>query len=407
MKYRVASRYLLGKLIQAGKVDVPTTLHKMEQEVAQLATDNDMESDLPRMKQSLEILSSPTDSPAKTEEEDSGFFRTKIYDYMLFPRRSYNRLRRLGAWEMFLGLLEQYELPPAIRKKVERCSRFYAKTRVNSPDRKTALAAFEKMLAAYREHIAIAKEALSRSAKREEGGATTGPLKAGPFQVVNTGGFDDATMEECARVVEKAAQLLQSKGLGKVCYGEVLISKTIGRNSNVLAFYVLNEDQLFVRANLKGKDHDAVRHVLHELGHRLQHKFLQHKESDIAVLWATLKRKQTLNEIDQRKQMGDVKPKPGDTIEERGKTYVVDGVGYRRGPVVNFHLQDDPKSKAYLSLEAYAKLKGLLPPKKTTDFVTDYAATSPGENFAEMVSFYCLDKLPPEQVEMLEEVTKR
>ena len=51
------------------------------------------------------------------------------------------------------------------------------------------------------------------------------------------------------------------------------------------------------------------------------------------------------------------------------------------------------------------KIEGKSPDQqKSVSFVSDYAKKSPGENFAEMVSYWAIGKLPAEQIEMLKQI---
>jgi hypothetical protein len=309
---------------------------------------------------------------------------------------------------LFLGLLQQYDIPADLRKKVESCSRFYEKTRFASPKNfEEGVVAFNKLMTLYREHLALAKDAFSKATVRGVDAPTV--LRAGPFRVVNTGGFDEATMSNCARVIEKAVHLLAKKGLGKVCYGDALISNTLTK-SKVLAFYLVSSDEFFVRANLKGKEGGALQTIIHELAHRLYFKFLQSKHRDIARIYQTIKSKVDHSTSDLESEIRnnpDLSPKPGDTVVEKGKTYVVERVSYgsRGGYQVIMHREDDPSNKASVSLKGWASLKGIKPESKPgSGFITPYAGKNDEENFAEMVAFYCMDELPQDQVEMLEKV---
>jgi hypothetical protein len=368
-----------------------------------------LELELPHVLKAQEYLSQHEGDPYEGKKQElSRYFSSKRYDYELFPKTSLRSLQRIKVQDLFLGLLQQYDIPADLRKKVESCSRFYEKTRFATPKNlEEGVASFKKLMTLYREHLALAKNTFNQSTVRGLDAPTV--LRAGPFRVVNTGGFDEATMANCVKVIERAVHLLAKKGLGKVCYGDALISNTLSK-SKVLAFYLVSSDEFFVRANLKGKEGAALQTIIHELAHRLYFKFLQSKHRDIARIYQAIKSKvdQSTSDLESEiRNNPDLSPKPGDTVVEKGKTYVVERVGYgsRSGYQVIMHREDDPSNKASVSLKGWALLKGIKPESKPgSGFITPYAGKNDEENFAEMIAFYCMDELPQDQVELLEKV---
>ena len=97
---------------------------------------------------------------------------------------------------------------------------------------------------------------------------------------------------------------------------------------------------------------------------------------------------------------------PGDTlVGKANRIYEVVGTGYGRGGLqVELRRKDDPSQKAHIGLEGYLMTKGLLTTQDLSSFVTGYAAKDHEENFAEMIAYWCQDKLPEDQVEMLKTV---
>jgi hypothetical protein len=316
--------------------------------------------------------------------------------------------QRVEAMFLFLGILQQYDLPPKIRKVIEAAAKYHG-TRRKTPKQDVSIEAYTKMMSTLRGQLAAAKEAIAQGKPRGQAQTDAAPdeLRAGPFRVVNTGGFDDKTMVEAQAVVEKANQLLQAKGLGRICYGDVLVSRTLTKQ-NVLAFYLVEKDELFVRANLRGKQHDAVRTICHELGHRLHFKFLKSKDRDIQSIYAKIARKTSW--VDKKDKIQEVLKDhpilPGDTlVGKANRIYEVVGTGYGRGGLqVELRRKDDPSQKAHIGLEGYLMTKGLLTTQDLSSFVTGYAAKDHEENFAEMIAYWCQDKLPEDQVEMLKTV---
>jgi hypothetical protein len=165
-----------------------------------------------------------------------------------------------------------------------------------------------------------------------------------------------------------------------------------------LAFYLANKDEMFIRANLKGKKHDAVHTLLHELGHRLHFKFLKSRDPEIRRVYYQI----TNKEQDQARELiydQSLRPNPGELYEERGKVYEVTKVV---STTVYLKSQADPNVQAKLPLLAWIRNKGVKEGKPVArEFVTQYAKKNHEENFAEMVAFYCLGQLPDEQVQLL------
>lgn len=290
------------------------------------------------------------------------------------------------------GLLQSYQAEPNDRKVLEQASATFTRSHIVLR-RGKELEGYSKLVGEWRTFYNVAKRVLEAGVVHEEGA-----WKAGPFNLVNTGGFSDKAMQDVAKVVEKAAALLHRKGLGKVSYGDIHVTNTIRKSTRVLAFYDTSVDELFIRANLKGQQGPALTSVIHELAHRLHFKFLSSKTAEINRLF------EVLSAQDQNQMsavMGDKAnwPQPGAEISEGRRNYVVIDVVY---PDVRLYRKDNPNQKASIKLKNYLA-RGLLAKGEST-FVTPYAKTVPKENFAEMVAFYCQDLLPDDQVNMLKAI---
>lgn len=340
----------------------------------------------------------------RSKEEESIASTYYQYDRALRKLRlqigwDFEAAKRAGAERLFLALLQQLALPNKLRRQVEKAAQFYSRTRVRAPKGVKVIEAYEKFIKDFKGHLLTARTALKvGKAHGEEGEAAT-KLRAGPFTVVNAGGFDSELMDTVAKVVKKAASLLQGKGLGKVCYGNVLMTNTVGRSSKLLAFYMVSEDEVLIRANLKGKEHDTVRTLIHELGHRLYYKFLS-RDQKTAVI--TLYRQLSFKESDRvREMLKDPANRPdvGDTYQEGRKKYEVTNVTY---DTVFLQSKDDPRRKGKIKLVHYLQNKGL--DTLGGAFVSGYAKKDPEENFSEMLAEYCLGRLSPDQVKLLEPI---
>lgn len=319
--------------------------------------------------------------------------------FMVTPASGFRRALDAGAGELFLAILQHYDVPTKVRRVVERAAKFFAKSKVRRSKRAEAVETYVQALKTYRSFLEAASQALSEGALHGEGSGTK--LPAGKFTVVNTGGFPDDTMETVVETVTRASQLVTAKGLGKICYGDILVANTVGRSSRVLAFYRIPDDELFVRANLKGQKGAALRTIIHELAHRLHFRFLKSQDGEIQGIYRRL-----MGDDEELLQAAAKdpanRPQPGDTLVSKGKTYEVTGLGFRRGLTVELRRQDDPKATASVSMPGWLTMKGYVPDSGA--FVSVYAKKDHEENFAEMVSHYVLGTLPDDQVEMLERV---
>ena len=319
---------------------------------------------------------------------------------------------------LFLAILQQLAVPPNRVKKVQAAARFWAKssmrfkldlsswvTQLGTQDQKylAHLAAYSDLLSTYREHVALVADVVVSA--RPHGEEATPKLKAGPFTLVNTGNFPPKVMEDVRQTVEKAAAAMTRVGLGKVCYGDVMVTNTITSKSNVVAFYILAHDEMFVRANVKPSI-DSVDTVCHELAHRLENKFLQSARGEIQALYRTINRHVGLG------PPTEGWPEVGHAVEYKGDKLVVLNVN-RYTNKIQF---GEPPTAGKMSrtvytapsLEWWAKnIEGreLERGPDFNGFITPYAKSGgPSENFAEMVSYYAAGKLPSGLVELLEPI---
>lgn len=317
-------------------------------------------------------------------------------------RAAFSHLKRHGIETLFWGLLQEFALPPKERRIIEKAAKTFAKNAKRRIDPKKAVETYKAFMAECRLYLATAKQILANGKRHTDEGSDT-TLQAGPFTLINAGGFDAKMMEDVAKVVEKASQLLTRKGLGKVCYGNIQVTNTVGRSASILAFYVVNNDELFVRANLRGKQGPALHSVIHELGHRLHFRFLKSKDAEIRQMYARIGGKHT----DQLRELvydRSKVPAPGETLKDGRQIWVSDGEVVFKGtkPMLRVHLQGKAEVKAAVPLATWFEHTGV--GASVGGFVTPYAKKNHQENFAEMVAHYCLGTLPGDQVGMLEEI---
>jgi hypothetical protein len=358
-----------------------------------------------------------------------------------------------NSWNLSLTVLQKFSLPPALRKKVEAISRYWAtKQKIRAPrlprgygrDHYDAVVTtYLKYIDLTQEQLAVLTEAMTKGRPIAEGDAEdAAKVKAGPFMLINTGGFPDDVMHSVADTVKKCAEYASTSGLGQVCYGEINVSQKIGRK-NTLAFYVIAQDELFVRADAKTST-NHIHNILHELGHRYEHKFLKNKNAPARMYMLIGGR--------HREEIRKNAPKPGDVMvdQKTQSVYEVTGLSgttvhlrnkvepnviekvqeeakkeiLRRRPelaeptpnnenilhfmmeaVVNQSLARLGVGQAKIDIESYYAHRGI-DPRSSSDFkgfMSPYAATSQAENFAEMFAFYCTGDLPPTQAALFEE----
>lgn len=325
---------------------------------------------------------------------------------------SFKRIRAV-ARTLFLAVLQQYAVPPNKVKKVQAAARFWSKSKIVlrrdkrpwMPRHGESVLAFPAILSTYREQVAVVTDILETA--KPHGTEETPKLQAGPFTLVNTGNFDQKTMERVKEAVEKSAKAMTSAGLGKVCYGDIMVTNTISSKSNVLAFYLIANDEMFVRANVK-PNIDAVETICHELAHRLQHKFLKSKGDEIRSLYQTI-----AHHVRFGPKPTEGWPEIGRELEYKGKKLVVLSVN----PTLDKIQFGEPPAPGVTRRELYTapiewwnrnieKKK----PERSPDFkgfITSYAQKGgPDENFAEMVSYYALGMLPQGLSELLEPIIR-
>jgi hypothetical protein len=409
LAYRVVTRFFQARAI----ADPKTELHKFQILVDNFCGDEKWaKEDVEKIKKLRVALERDDERVSRRLADD--LKKTSTERFMLGSDARGNYQRTKGtAQGLFWSILQQYQLPPKIRRGIEKAARFWSraklpKRRIKS-QRGTYDADAEKLenylevCVGVRQQVTDAQSAIVKGKlfSDPEVAAET-KIEAGSFTLINTGGFKDEVMAKAAQVVKKAEKAMRGIGQGKVCYGDILVSKTINNKRTVAAFYVDRSDEMFVRANVP-TDWDTVRVVCHELTHRLIDKFLQGKRRGILDIYATLNTQQRFMRRDLIPE--EYLPKRGEELVEKGETWKIKDVDPWRQSV-KFTKGGDPKSLYSTSILFWLKMKGVevhqIPDFK--GFISKYAATNPEENFCEMVSFYAIGKLPASQVELLKEV---
>jgi hypothetical protein len=302
------------------------------------------------------------------------------------------------AYKFCYAVIQQLALPPKSRKVIEAASKFWSKStrRVNTKSlRYTEEYEMEFMeryfedLELYQKYDKLFKQVLSEGKAHTSEGEEATSLRAGPFLVVNTGGFDAESMAQKVKLVEECTDLLHKIGLSKVCYGNVLITNRLTSDAYTQAFYHIASDELFIRGDAKVMM-SGVQAVCHELAHRYYYRFLAPaRHRDVKAIYAKIK--------SQQEGMDLPTPSIGEVIKWKGEDLTVVAIDRQHGQI-QMKIPTEPKYTFSLAISAYAHSKGF----HASKFVTPYAERGgPGENFAEMVAFYAMGKLPPDQVELL------
>jgi hypothetical protein len=301
--HRVVARYLLADSYG----DPSELLRKYQEKVAEYATHEKTAFEWLQGYREIERLRA---SGSTREEQDAVRERYMITDVTKDAQgrlKSYKNLAggpvgavahsgRSGwvgamAKELCLGILQQFALPAGVRKSIEASSTWWNKT-VRLPRGQTYEAGEALGVDLYLDHLKTFRKyekvyadaiRLGKAHSGEGEGATK--MEAGPFTIVNTGGFGPDVMTNSAKVAMEVARRMEGIGLGKVCYGDLHLSgKLMGKN--VAAFYSPGHDEMFIRPNIPG---DAIRYICHELTHRLVNNHLRSKKTEIDQLYGSLK----------------------------------------------------------------------------------------------------------------------
>ena len=407
---KVAARYLRAKSLG----DPNDLLHKFVAGVALLEIP---EQSIAKARKVInEYIEAEKAGPHTWERQWPGYIEAEDLAYKAWFKatKGFEGLANGVLDPLFLSILQEKALPESLRKKVEKAAITYAKVglpRVKQRGVERDLEKFdiyEKRMAQLKGHLAIAIMAVGTGKAHSEEGEGATRIKVGDFTLVNTGGFPGKVMDTVADLAQKAQAHLKSKGFGKVCYGDIQVTNKLMRNA--YAFYHVDSDEMFVRADAKASP-DILKTTLHELGHRYQHQFMKGRDWDVRQLYHVIENQEGGKGLSETKAL---LPAIGDTADNKGKTFrVTQTLPNGRGSwVIHVVTDSKPGTNYKIDLEGWLAMKG----EKTRDltqpdfkgFVTDYAKKGgPGENFAEMFAFYCLDKLPRALVEPFETLVSK
>lgn len=314
--------------------------------------------------------------------------------------RALNGMSHHSGLNPVLAVLREYRLTPDERKLLETTAADMQRRSLRGPARGTDVATYRrKVWDAIRDYGA-AYELVQRMLEGGDDVCEKNECHVGGcFRVVNTGGFDAATMKLATNLMAEGARLVSVAGFPEVCYGDAYVTQRVSRE-NVLAFYMQDEDRMYVRAKpKKGEEALAVETIVHELGHRLHRKFGKGIEPKLRGVHADWGRRYARSPID----AAGYEPAVGETFEQGRRRYEVMAVG-KPGPyqTVSYRriLADGSPDPKYLpsSMPATKFAMALGRGKRVDDpFPSPYAMTSPTELFAELFRVVVVGNATDEQ----------
>ncbi len=243
----------------------------------------------------------------------------------------------------------------------------------------------------------------------------TEEIQRGPFTVVAMPGVTLTRTSMALEALDEAVAKIRPK-FPKVLYGKVFLSNHLDRKS--AAWYVYMEDKFYLDVNASKRFNDVYT-IIHELGHRHEHKFLS--KANRAKFWALSTSKvfeKTLFDDKLRRQVAQevidlAKAKAiGRPLSKMSPDLLVwlkrQNARDVRPLVTQFLNGKISEDKVYqeimgtedVEVETGKLLHGPLA-------VTPYGATKPSENYAEAFAHYVLGMdMPQEFVSVLSEEAK-
>ena len=205
------------------------------------------------------------------------------------------------------------------------------------------------------------------------------------FNVFNTIQAQDKELKEIHHVIKKAVEMIKASGLpqmSRLLYGDLSIVGKINK-PEILAWYYLKADNVELRVRLPNKA-DAIHSLIHELGHRWWHKFL---DASAKKAWEQYHDK--LSRTPSNYPLPDV----GEPLGFRVK-------GFKEEPIIT-KIEND---RFYVDDRSYLSARDIHRIQQKKNFPTAYAATNKEEHFCEAFALYCLGTLEDHHREEFERV---
>lgn len=233
------------------------------------------------------------------------------------------------------------------------------------------------------------------------------------FSIIPMPGVSKAETDEALEALHGAAEKIRSK-FPQVLYGKVFFSTHL--SAKTAAHYVYNDDTIHLSVRAK-KRFDDMYTIVHEFGHRFDHKFLDAKlrarfvDLSLRKVYETihydaaLRSKVAQEALQLAKDRMAKKPIPGFSNEL--ELWVKDakyGVGPYIRSLMTMYMKGEIDDTKYLT-EVMGTKDVDVPTGKLLHgplAVTPYGATKPSENFAEAFAHFVLGMaMPQEFVEIL------
>jgi hypothetical protein len=287
-----------------------------------------------------------------------------------------NTGRPLAEW-----VIQTRSIPSGKSKSVEMAARLLGKTRYVPKD---IFSWYEKNMM----RLTLLLEAASWPDRDSGEGTELEMATVGPFKIHNTIGASTKQFTDILGLVESAVRSLGTTlDFKKVLYGDVFIVGQL-RQSKTLAWYSVNDDDVYVRSMAK-KGFNDLQSLIHELGHRFWYRFMSREQKQNTVI-VYQKLKYTASPA-KLPRLGEPLPVPLKS-GEHPTVIGYDGLRYQLS------------SGGYVKVNDIRKI--LNQQALIGSFPTLYSAKNYEEFFAECFSLFTLGKLKPDLAGQFESALK-
>jgi hypothetical protein len=193
----------------------------------------------------------------------------------------------------------------------------------------------------------------------------------GDVKVINQSSQDP---KQTVELVRRAIQLMQNSSvpsISRALYGEVFITGEIARKKNMMAFYDINRDMVFVLAVKRFAD-KQLHSLIHEFGHRYWRKFMSKSAKEAWLAHHGVMASHSVQVED---------PKIGEPLPYVKGSPIVERIEHG-----NFYVQGGYISRMSWWEAARQNLRA-------GRFPSNYAASDPEEHFCEALGYFCMGEL--------------